>query len=551
MSEYTPLNVKTDYSIQKGFCQCDKIAEGCKEKGYKACAINDIENMSGVPTFHKACKDNGIKPIIGCDFNSFSLFAKNKRGYFELIQFTSGYNSENFKLMESLKAVASKGNIACVVFSDSEPELHNKARKIPKDNLSSVISKMFKNNFYEIIDTGTYYVDESLAEAHRVMVLSGMKTNFKKMRSINKERWEESNNQRFFDSSNFYLGANVLESQIDQISKLVNSCDEYEITAKPMLPEFKCPNKMSQDDYLKQLCREGWASKLTRDVLHNEKIKQVYLDRVQLEMDVIFNARLSGYFLIVQDIVRYVREKGWIVGPGRGSAAGSLVSYLIGITSVDPIEHDLLFERFYNEGRNTEDNISLPDIDLDVPPSHRDEVIDYTKGLFGEDKVAQVITFGRLQGKSALKESLRVCGSVGFSEMNEITDQIPETQEISDKISASGENSVIMWALKNNPDDLKSWCFINSDDELQGSLSHEFDLAIKLEGAIKSKSTHACGVVISKNKLSDICPVIDNKSGDPVVAFEMQDLESQGHVKFDILGLNVLTKIMEICNESN
>jgi len=543
MSEYTPLNVKTDYSIQKGFCQCDNIAKRCKENGYQACAINDIENVSGVPAFHKACKDNGIKPIIGCDFNDFSLFAKNKQGYFELIQFTSDFQSENFKKLDSLKIMASKNNIACVVFRDCQSDK-------PKDNLSNVLSKMFKSNFHEIVETGTYYVDETDAEAHRVMILSGMKTNFKKMRSINKERWEESNNQRFFDSSNFYLGANTQEDQFSKISKIVESCEDYEITAKPMLPEFKCPDGMSQDDYLKQLCREGWASKLTPDVLSTEKIKRAYLDRVQSEMSVIFNAELSGYFLIVQDIVRYVRERGWIVGPGRGSAAGSLVSYLIGITNVDPIKNDLLFERFYNEGRNTKDNISLPDIDLDVPPSHRDEVIDYIKSLFGEDKVAQVITFGRLQGKSALKESLRVCGSVGFSEMNEITDQIPETQEISDKISASGESSVIMWALKNNPDNLKSWCFINSDDELQGGLSHEFDLAIKLEGAIKSKSTHACGVVISKNKLSDICPVIDNKSGDPVAAFEMQDLESQGHVKFDILGLNVLTKIMEICDES-
>ncbi len=532
---WNPINVKTTYSIQKGFCQPDKIAKRCKEKELKACAINDIKNMSGVPEFHSACIKNDIKPIVGCDFLDFSLFAKNKSGYFDLIQFTSDYNSKNFKLMNSLKYLSSKGNIAFVIFNNSNSKIKN------------VCSKMFGKNFYEIQQDGIYYVEESEAEAHRVMILSGMKTNFKKMRSVSQERWEESGNKKFFDSTDFYLKES--DDSHKEIQKLVDSCEEYEITEKPMLPEFKCPDGMSQDEYLKQLCREGWASKLKWLASSTKEVKQTYLDRVTLEMDVIFNAELSGYFLIVQDIVRYVRENQWIVGPGRGSAAGSLVSYLIGITSVDPIKHNLLFERFYNEGRNTEDNISLPDIDLDVPPSHRDEVIDYIKSLFGEDKVAQVITFGRLQGKSALKESLRVCGSVGFSEMNEITDQIPETQEISDKISASGESSVIMWALKNNPDNLKSWCFINSDDELQGSLSHEFDLAIKLEGAIKSKSTHACGVVISKNKLSDICPVIDNKSGDPVAAFEMQDLESQGHVKFDILGLNVLTKIMEICNE--
>jgi DNA polymerase-3 subunit alpha len=530
---WNPINVKTTYSIQKGFCQPIKIAERCKEKGFEACAINDIENMSGVPEFHRACKKNGVKPIIGCDFLDFSLFAKNKDGYFDLIEFTSDYNLGKIKLMTLIKNVASKGNVACVIFESS--------------NLSNVCSKMFGRNFYEIKQGGIYYVDECDAEAHRIMVLSGMKATFKNMRNINKERWDESNNAKFFESKDFYLKED--QNDLEKVRKLVDSCEDYEITAKPMLPEFVCPHGISQDEYLKQLCREGWASKLKWLATATKETKQTYLDRVKLEMEVIFKAELSGYFLIVSDIVRYIREREWIVGPGRGSAAGSLVSFLMGITSVDPIIHDLLFERFYNEGRNTKDNISLPDIDLDVPPSHRDEVIDYIKSLFGEDKVAQVITFGRLQGKSALKESLRVCGSVGFSEMNEITDQIPETQEISDKISASGESSVIMWALKNNHDNLKSWCFINSDDELQGSLSHEFDLAIKLEGAIKSRSTHACGVVISKEKLSDICPVIDNKSGDPVAAFEMQDLESQGHVKFDILGLNVLTKIMEICND--
>lgn len=532
---WNPINIKTIYSIQQGFCQPNKIAAKCKELGFEACAINDIENMSGVPEFHRECKNNGIKPIIGCDFKDFSLFAKNKKGYFELIKFTSEYNLENCKMMEGLKRIASKGNVACVIFNNSR--------------LKNVCSQMFKKNFYNIPDQQEiYYVEKEDAEAHRVMILSGMKATFKNMRSISEERWEKTNNRRFFDCKDFYL-KKPLVADVTELTRLLNNCEDYEITAKPMLPEFKCPEGMSQDEHLKQLCRDGWASKL-KWLAKSKELKQTYLDRVTLEMDVIFNAKLSGYFLIVQDIVRYVRERGWIVGPGRGSAAGSLVSYLIGITNVDPIKHDLLFERFYNEGRNTKDNISLPDIDLDVPPSHRDEVIDYIKSVFGEDKVAQVITFQRLQGKSALKEALRACGSVGFSEGNEITDQIPETQEISDQISASGESSVIMWALKNNVDNLKPWCFINSDDELQGGLSHEFDLAIKLEGAIKSKSTHACGVVISKNRLSDICPVIDNKSGDPVAAFEMQDLESQGHVKFDILGLNVLTKIMEICNDN-
>ena len=166
--------------------------------------------------------------------------------------------------------------------------------------------------------------------------------------------------------------------------------------------------------------------------------RDVYLERVKKELEVIFKANLSGYFLIVQDIVNHVGDRGWIAGPGRGSAAGCLISYLIGITEVDPIEFDLLFERFYNEGRNTEDHVSLPDVDMDVPAEHRDEVIDYIKEKYGVNKVSQMVTFGKLQGRAAIKEVLRINDAVSFSEMNAITDSIPDEAKISDQLEING-----------------------------------------------------------------------------------------------------------------
>jgi DNA polymerase-3 subunit alpha len=252
----------------------------------------------------------------------------------------------------------------------------------------------------------------------------------------------------------------------------------------------------------------------------------------------------------VQDIINNVKERGWLAGPGRGSAAGCLVSYLIGITEVDPIEYDLIFERFYNEGRNTDDYISLPDIDMDVPSEHRDEVIDYIKEKYGQDKVGQMITFGRLQGRAALKEVLRINDAVSFMEMNTITDSIPDEAKISDQLELMDDKSIIRWTLENEPDELKNWCIMDDDGNLSGSLSHLFEQAIKIEGTNKSQGKHPAGVIISKHRLADVCPMTVDKLGDPIVAFEMTALEAQGHVKFDVLGIDLLSKIMDISNEN-
>ena len=329
-------------------------------------------------------------------------------------------------------------------------------------------------------------------------------------------------------------------------------CEEYELTGPPMLPDFDCPEGFDQNEYLKELCRHGWKKKLIpAKKVYLDVDKQEYLDRVKTELEVIFKAGLSGYFLIVQDIVNYVKDKGWIAGPGRGSAAGCLVSYLLGITEVDPIEYGLIFERFYNEGRNTDDYISLPDIDVDVPAEHRDEVIDYIKEKYGQENVSQMITFGRLQGRSALKEVLRISDAVSFSEMNEITDCIPDEAMISDQLELMDkeDRSIIRWALENESDNLNGWCKINEEGKLEGELAKFFEQAIKIEGTNKSQGKHPAGVIISKHKLKDVCPMIKDATGKDIAGFEMNDLESQGHVKFDILAIDLLSKIMEITNK--
>ena len=274
--------------------------------------------------------------------------------------------------------------------------------------------------------------------------------------------------------------------------------------------------------------------------------KKIYTQK-ELKLDVISEANLSGYFLIVRDIVNSIHSKNHIPGPGRGSAAGCLVSYLVGITQVDPIEYGLIFERFYNAGRNTDNHISLPDIDIDVPASKRDETIDYIRNKYGHNRVGQMVTFGRLQGRSALKEVLRMNEACGFDEMNTITKSLPHEHEVSDQLAEMDDPSVIKWTLMNQPETLRDYCRLNDDGQLEGDYSKLFAQAMRIEGTFKSQGKHAAGVVISSHSLNEVCPMVrDKKASEKIAGMEMNDLEAMGHVKFDILGISLLDKLMGV-----
>ena len=224
------------------------------------------------------------------------------------------------------------------------------------------------------------------------------------------------------------------------------------------------------------------------------------------------------------------------------------------MTEIDPIEYDLIFERFYNAGRNTKDHVSLPDVDMDFEIQNRDKTIAYIKEKYGHDKVAQILTFSRMQGRGALKDVLRVHSACGFEEMNRITKWIPDEADISDQLQemreadkdsgGDGDASIIMWALENNSDELKQWCYIDDNGDLQGSMSKRFEQAVRLEGTKRSQSKHAAGIVVSQQPLNEVAPLVfDKKSKEPVAGMEMGDLEAMGHVKFDILGIALLDKI--------
>lgn len=535
-----PLCNFTHYSLLRGFSKPEELAQKCAENKYRACGIADYKSISGAVSFYQACKEAGIKPIIGCAFDDFTLFAKNKNGWNDLIQLISSLDGDNELDYTVLREVSRRGNLICV----SKSEL--------KSPITGPDWYQKDDCYYDI-----YYVNKQDANLHRILLCSGMKTTLPK---INKKisQGEQVENQTFFECDDYYLRDNVEAIELlisnpnstKEFDEIFNKCENYNILNKPMLPRFPTPNGESEEEYLKELCRQGWR-RLLNDKIDTEEKKIEYRDRFLNEFEVIKSANLFGYFLIVQDIISYVNSNGWIAGPGRGSAAGCLISYLLGITQIDPIEFDLLFERFYNAGRNTDDHISLPDIDMDVPAERRDEIIEYIKDRYGHGCVSQMLTFGRLQGRSAIKEVLRVKEACGFGEMNEITKYIPDEAAISDQLQEMDEDerSIIMWALINRPNELRDFCHVNDNGELAGEYAEYFREAIALEGTFKNQGKHAAGVVISAEPLNKVCPMVNQRNGEEKIAgLEMADLEALGHVKFDVLGLSLLSKIMLIKN---
>ena len=533
--KWFPLCNYTHYSLQKAFSKPKQLAKKCAKNSYPACGIADYQSISGAVSFYQACVANDVKPIIGCAFDGFTLFAKNKAGWLELIRIVSTVDDEGSVNKALLVKLANNGNMICVAKDEA---------------LSPVSGKDFYVKTEAFSDT--YYAEKEHSELHRVLLCSGMKTTLPQIkRSLNSR--QQIDNQEFFECNDYYLKDRaetaamlINDPQMEVFDEIFNKIENYNILNRPILPNFVTPDGLTQKEYLRLLIEDAW-SKMEDSV--NEQDLQVYRDRIEREFGVIEGADLFGYFLVVRDIIDYCRSQGWMVGPGRGSAAGCLISFLIGITQIDPILYNLLFERFYNAGRNTVDHVSLPDIDIDVPSGKRDAIILYLKDKYGHSNVSQMCTFGRLQGRSAIKEVMRVNNACGFGEMNEITKYIPDEAAVSDQLAEMDEEdrSIIRWALLNNADELRDYCYIDEDGQLRGDYAEYFQQAIDIEGTFKTQGKHAAGVVISAEPLYEVCPMINQKSGgEKIAGLEMNDLEALGHVKFDVLALSLLDKLMYI-----
>lgn len=614
MKNYNPLHCHSMYSLLDGLSKPSQIANRCLEIGATACALTDHGNIAGSIKFHKEMIKAGIKPILGCEIyvcdndvtqqnkdnkelSHFLILAKNLNGWKKLIGLVSESNRPDFyyhkpridlnnlarfcdgdligicghlgsyladKLVVNNQIIPDWKNIGQNAISKLkeifgndnlflEAQLMDRINTPIQTLLTDSIRELGKLTNTKLVATpDAHYVRKEDAVDQRILLCNNLKTTLPEIsKKIN-------NNQDvplgcFFLSDNFHILSQEeirelhTEEEIDNTILVSDMCENYDITSRPRLPPFDC--KPNPDEFLRQLCRNGWKEKIANYI--DKDHQQNYVDRIKYELDILQGAGLSSYFLIVQDIVDYVRKNQWLPGPGRGSAAGCLVSYLIGITGIDPIKYNLMFDRFYNSGRNTKDRVSMPDIDVDVPIEKREEIIGYIKNKYGHNQVSQMVTFNTIKGRGAIKDVLRVYGNVGFEEMNKITKNIPDEAKIADELQEmrdeTGEASIIRWALENESDKLKEWCFIDDNNELQGPLAKRFEQAIRLEGTKVNQSKHAAGVVIADSDLSNICPTIyDTKTKTKIAGMEMEDLESIGVVKFDILGVAMLDKIMYV-----
>lgn len=612
MKNYNPLHCHSMYSLLDGLSKPSQIADRCQEIGATACALTDHGSIAGAIKFHKEMTKVGIKPILGCEIylckdspniqskenrhlTHFLVLAKNLEGWKKLIGLVSESNRPDFyyhkprldlenlgrfcdgnligicghlgsliadniidneqiisdwknqgeKIIGQLKDIFGKNNIFL------ESQMMDYINTPIQKELTGCIRELGRITDTKIICTpDAHYVRKEDASDQRILLCNNLKTTMPEIsRKINMNQPVPMD--CFFLSDNFHILSQEeinnlhTEEEIENTQLVSDMCESYDISSRPRLPPFDC--KPNPDEFLRQLCRDGWRDKIVNNI--DKENQQQYIDRIKYELDILQGAGLSSYFLIVQDIVNHVRSNDWLPGPGRGSAAGCLVSYLIGITNIDPIRYSLLFDRFYNSGRNTKDRVSMPDIDVDVPIEKREDIITYIKNKYGNNQVSQMVTFNTIKGRGAIKDVLRVYGNISFDEMNRITKNIPDEAKIADELQEMkdehGEASIIRWALENQGEKLKDWCHIDENNELQGPLAKRFEQAIRLEGTKSNQSKHAAGIAISATPLKESCPMVyDSKNEQLIAGMEMQDLESIGIIKFDILGIAYLDKMM-------
>jgi len=615
---YTPLHVHSEYSLLDGLSKTSQIASRIKEIGSTACALSDHGTVSGAVDFVKTMKDNGLKPILGCEVyicygESNDKTPDNKRLFHQVIL---AKNLEGWKTLLELVAMSNHPDR----FYHKPRISFNDIKKVDTSNLitfsghlgsylANAISKddkvlpnwqqlgidavnlqkqLFKNFYVEIqlVDSERNKFSKEVAECLReVAIITNtpcvatpdahyarredaidqrvlLCTSLKKTLGQIKMDIKQGNSvglQCFFESDNFHIPSFEemqgwhTEEEIENTNKIADMCDDYSILSAPNPPTFKCPGGMTPDDFLRHLCRQGWKKKMAH--IDDEEELKVYGERVNHELEVFLSCGLSSYFLIVRDIIKFCHENGYITGPGRGSAAGCMVSYLIDITQIDPIPADLLFERFYNAGRNSPGKISWPDIDIDVPKEARPKVIEYIRDKYGEENVAQIVTYTTLKGRSALKRVMHAVGGISFTEQNAMTKYILDEAKIADELQEMkeelGTSSIIRWCIENNPNRFKDWVQIDENGEFVGDRAEIFKQAIRLEGTKIIQSKHAAGVVVSPYKISETCPMVRSTDANDkgyIAGFEGPSCEEVGLLKIDVLGITMLDKVMSVAD---
>ena len=557
---FVHLHVHTEFSLLDGACRLDRLCSAAKERGQNAIAITDHGNLFGAVDFYKAAKKHGIKPIIGCEVyvaarsrfdkvhgvdsnrHHLVLLCENETGYKNLIKLVSSAWVDGFytkpRIDRELLEKHHEGLIALSACLAGEiPKLILNSEYLKAKETAQWYSNLFgKDHYYlemqnhdipeQLIvnealtrlsnETGiplvatndVHYVDKE--DAHTQKILICIATNH----TVDEE------NSLEFTSDNFYLktedemsllfpnSANAIENT----QKIADMCNfDFEF-GNTKLPNFIVSDGYTHYEYFKMKCYEGLKKR------YGENPDSLYIERLEYELSVIENMGYVDYFLIVADFIQYARDNGIPVGPGRGSGAGSICAYCMGITNVDPIKYNLIFERFLNPER-----VSMPDIDVDFCYERRQEVIDYVINKYGYDHVSQIITFGTMAARAAIRDVGRAMG-MPYATVDNVAKKIPRTLGIT-----------IEKALTES-DELKS--LYNSDEQIKDLIN----TAKSVEGMPRNSSTHAAGIVITDRPVSDYVPLARNDES-VLTQFTMTTIEELGLLKMDFLGLRTLTVI--------
>ncbi len=548
---YTPLQVHSGYSFFNSMIQIDPLVDRAKELGFSQLALTDDQVLHGVIPFYQACLKHHIKPIIGMTvkisiddkFINAILLAKSTIGYKHLLKISTTIQMENHCNLEILSPYSE--DVICIISTQSqwvkdqllekniheiksmleffqntfnEKNLHVGVEKYGRedDQLVQIIKQFVttENLSAVAIQDVRYLQQKDFPTYDCLQAMKGHRTwdqqNVNKQHQHRHLRTSEEMGILFAD----------WPEVISKSTEIANECQVDLSFDTYHLPAFPTSNGQTTAEYLQAQCEAALSVKY-------DKVSKEVTDRLQKELDIIDSLGFNDYFLIVADFVQFAKDEQILVGPGRGSAAGSIVSYLLGITDVDPLKYDLLFERFLNPERET-----MPDIDIDFADTRRDEVIQYVKNKYGEDYVAQIITFGTYGARSVLRELMKTM-EINDSDQAYILNQFP-----------TYANKPIMTYV-NQSEQFKA--YIKQSTTLRMLFTH----AIKLEGLPRHASTHAAGVVIGKSHLTEHVPLMRGSHDIALTQYAMNDLEAIGLLKMDLLGLRNLTIIDKIIRSIN
>ena len=572
MSQFVHLHLHTDYSMLDGACDVDKLCERAKQLGMPAVAMTDHGNIFGAVHFVNAAKQAGIKPIIGCElyickkddhniertppegdtYNHLLVLAENEEGYRNLVKITSEASLHGFyykpRVSKKFLAEHAKGLIGlsgCLKGEVAERLMEEKY-EAARDSAVFYRDIFGKGNFFlEIQDQGLemeHKIHPSLFQLEKELGIPLVATNDSHylceddahaqdvMLCIQTGKSIQDTNRMKFQGTDFYVKSHdemfrVFKDAPDVLSRtlaIAERCSTRLEKISNPFPHFDVPAGYTLDSYFEHVTREGFAQRLEvlRGLANQGRLKRSiteYEQRLTRELAIIQQMQFSGYFLIVWDFIRYAKEHDIPVGPGRGSAAGSLVSYSVGITDIDPLQHELLFERFLNPER-----ISMPDIDIDFCMNRRGEVISYVTQKYGRENVAQIITFGTMAAKAAIKDVGRAM-DIPYADVDRIAKMVPTTLYIK-----------LEQAIKDSP-------ALQQAYESEPQVRQLLDTARKLEGLVRNAGVHAAGVVISPRPLTELVPLHKTKNDEIVTAYDMVAIEKMGLLKMDFLGLTTLT----------